>query len=176
MFEKMYQVRRRAEENAEVLAEHGVLVNKIIDCGAEGCVYETVFPDAVAKITRSHSEMECYRIAQETESPIFPCIYEIFEFAPQFYCIIREAVRPLKNILDDDLYNELHTASRYLDFAGNFTHKPVFEYDIIKDFVKEGEDLQSRGYYIMDINGKNVGISEVNGRVVVFDGICGERA
>lgn len=135
--------------------ELGIIFEEMYSCGSFGCAFPTTNEGITAKFTTDHHEVMYYKFSEKYQNKLqfLPEIFLIEELSPHWHLVLREAATPLVGDQEyscsekEDILNELFEGIDYISDA----------------FLPKGTE-------ILDVDLRNIGSSEIDGRFILFDG------
>lgn len=141
-------------QNQNLLKELGIDINKLYSCGYYGCAFPTNDPSITAKFTTDDYELAYYEMATDIYSPILPAIFAIEHLGGDWFLVLRESIKEID-----------------WDSLGLNEHGYSIEDLILEHIQEEASDIDENldNKHIDDIHKFNIGLSEFDGRLILFD-------
>jgi len=168
----------------DFLEECGIVWDAEPICGGCGCIFDTVDPDWILKMTFDKDEVALFRILnQEKIESGFAKIREIYDLShngKDVYIIIKERVKIFPEDkppdIADEYINFMHVYYQEMNDVrkkGKNLRKAAyalgqFVFDEVEELFFGLMSLAKREYYLRDIDLDNVGLN-CEGDIVVFD-------
>jgi hypothetical protein len=187
-----------------LLDKYGIDVSEMYGCGSFGCAFPTLDPKWSFKITHDKNEIDYLNLGADLsdEYSFFPKVGPIEMFDPdidlvkklnlsgdmfyvyakrmKLFYVMREPIIPISDLYNRDFREILNDSLSVLRGAwiyGYENAESVFEKDerfrlFFDDLIRFKENHSE--IEISDVRYYNIGISELDGRVVLFDGQVNE--
>ena len=154
---------------ATLFEEFGMVVeDRILGCGAHGCVLPIKGTQFVVKITDDRSEYDASTVSRRIKHPALPQVKAALQVGPHMYAIVRENLMPLSG---GDESRVTDYGSEYLDALMRNqtpptpTERGLPELEPVVDAIKS---LDAAGCFVFDLHGPNV-LRRPNGAWVFAD-------